>query len=58
MQELVHGQVRQMTSTLDNILLKEPDISKKSPTPEKKRPSGLSFAVGVLPEVEQQVPSR
>jgi hypothetical protein len=55
-QELVHGQVQHMASVLNSILLKNPIVDKPIPIPEKKRPSGLSFAVGIQPEV--QVPSR
>lgn len=55
-QELVHGQIKQMATILDSILLKAPVIEKPSPPPEKKRPSGLLFALGKQPEPE--VPSR
>lgn len=56
-QELVHGQIKQMATTLDGILLKAPVLEKPtSPPPEKKRPSGLLFALGRQPEPD--VPSR
>lgn len=56
-QELVHAQIKQMATTLDNILLKvQPVMEKPSPPPEKKRPSGLLFALGRQPE--PKLPSR
>ncbi|KAG0588957.1 hypothetical protein M758_2G234900 [Ceratodon purpureus] len=55
-QELVHGQIKHMARILDDVLLKDPVIEKPSPPPEKKRPSGLLFALGRQPEPE--VPSR
>lgn len=56
-QELVHGQIKQMATVLDSILLKAPIVEKQSPpAAEKKRPSGLLFALGRQPEPE--APSR
>lgn len=55
-QELVHGQIKRMATILDDILLKDPVVNKPSPPPEKKRPSGLLFALGKQPEPES--PSR
>lgn len=51
-QELVHGQIKRMATILDDILLKDPVIEKPTPPPEKKRPSGLLFALGRQPEPE------
>jgi hypothetical protein len=55
-QELVHGQIKRMATILDDILLKDPVVDKPSPPPEKKRPSGLLFALGKQREPES--PSR
>ena len=51
-QELVHGQIKRWATTLDDILLKDPVVENASPPPEKKRLSGLLFALGRQPEPE------
>lgn len=51
-QEQVHGQIKKLSTVLDSILLKDPLPEIPSPPSEKKRPSGLFFALGRQPEPE------
>jgi hypothetical protein len=50
----VHNQMHNMAAVLDGILLEPPLINKATVPPNgaRQRPSGLSFAVGVIPTAE------
>jgi hypothetical protein len=50
----VHSQMHNVAAVLDGILLEPPLISKATVPPNgaRQRPSGLSFAVGVIPTAE------
>lgn len=56
----VHNQMHNVAAVLDGILLEPPLISKATVPPNgaRQRPSGLSFAVGVIPTAERDRQNR